>query len=775
MNDTSPPGYSAAPGPSLVLLNLAPPAEATTFQLGHLGYGPAFVAGDVQVKFAGGEGDARPAFSRLEVTFRGVERNTAVGGEDIELCEQTKVVWGVGAAGSSSAAAKYEEGGAFPPSSTAFKLELTPDLPACLHLANSSLEYTLTATLFYADSSILPLVRCAPVHLARTSPPGSLLASGSLAALSSPPPSTAPQTISATTPIPFSVRLPRTVFRRSEPVELVTRIEVPDAKLVGEGLRLRTVSAELIRTIKVAGGDRAHPTPSALSDGIEETRPAPQNPSILRTVLAHSGKSARFSPSRPIIIKLVLHPPAEVSCESITQATILHTISFSVVVTVGLVNHSSTTSSSSAAPPPPLDATLSQEIFIVPDLSNPASSSKQREANIDAALTVAESSSYAASSSSAWMPPYDGPVPTYVADSQQDSGETVSAGGPVASGSSSALDAAAQEQLRRNWSASPPPPPLLAPPAVATAFGDWEEEHDGYEDFSLPATLSIRPPPPPIDDDVSPPSAGDREGSLSLELAAAQGIMPRDGDDAPPRLAEFGVADEEGEEPVDSPPPPMFDAHDHPPPSHLHHHHLVASPSPDTLEPATPPPHIDFALPLSPSHAHALALAPLPTLPAHFSSTPPPASRPPTPLLAAHHGPLASPGMSEGLPPPYFGGSFGAPPPPPPPSMPAPAARTQSRPPSLERRYDPSFGTALLPPAPGSAASSASEGSSASASASGGEAEGTADVRAEGGRGDGGEDEEEEDDEPRPPPYESRDEMVRFRVGVNARGEEVVM
>jgi hypothetical protein len=99
------------------------------------------------------------------------------------------------------------------------------------------------------------------------------------------------------------------VFRRGEPVELIARIEVPTAKAVGEGLRLRTVSAELVRIINV----------NSISSG--STASTADSQSSHRTVLAHSGKSARFSPIRPIVIRLMLHPPAELSCEAITQVS----------------------------------------------------------------------------------------------------------------------------------------------------------------------------------------------------------------------------------------------------------------------------------------------------------------------------------------------------------------------------------------------------------------------------------------------------------------------
>ncbi|GAA5865447.1 hypothetical protein JCM8547_001247 [Rhodosporidiobolus lusitaniae] len=691
MNDISPPGYSSAP--AVVLLNLAPPTDSTTFQLGHLGYGPAFVAGEVQVKYAGSDAAARPAFSRLEVTFRGIERNSP-GGEGIELSEQRKVLWGEGAAGSSSSAAVHED---FPPISTPFKLELTPDLPACLHLGSSSLEYSLVASVFYADPSIPPLVRCSPVHLARTSPPGSLLTGSSLSLSSNSAFSAAPHSISSTTPTPFSVRLPRTVFRRSEPIELITRIEVPDAKAVGEGLRLRTVSAELIRAIKVAGEESGPPRRDLREDDeIEEVIEQPQSvgPLVQRTVLAHSGKSARFSPTRPIVIKLVLHPPVEVSCQSITQSTILHSVTFSVLVTLGLINTSAASSSTSSLS---LDATLSQEILIVPDLPSSSRSDKQKE--VDRAAAEAQAEAAIASSSAAaeaWMP-VDGPVPTYFADSQQDPGEAAPAPLlPAASGSSSGLDLNEQEQLRRNLTSSP----------VPLTFGQYEEEFDGYEELTLPATLSTRLPPPAIDEDVSPPSAGDPSRSLSLELAAAQGMdigdaFDRDEEDETPPPNDFSPRDEVEDNPLHSPPPPSFLSHDGPPPSRAG----------DDAVPAAPPPHVDFPpLPSLSTYLPSTPPAAGPSIPAPSASPPPPASLagkqlyPPPSLPSAS---ASGPAGEEGLPPPYFG--FAQPLlPPPPPSLPlpfppvpafgsTPSSRASSADRSAtgrdERRYDPSFGS----------------------------------------------------------------------------------
>ena len=287
----------------------------------------------MQAKFAGPDQASRPRFSRLELTFRGVER--AAGHDEIELTEQRVVVWGERAPGSSTDAMAEPETAAgeledFPPASARFKLELTPDLPHCIHLGTSSLEYTLTATLHPSDATLPPISKSQPVHLVRSAPAGSLLAGLVVPAGTDPPPSITPETLSVQDPVELSVRLARTVFRRSEPIDLVARIEVPSAKAVQEdGVRLRTVSAELVRIITVSASPcETKPPARDLSDDADPadetpptvaTSPPPAPVPPRETVLARSGKSARFSPTRPIVIRLLLHPPSSLSCESITQ------------------------------------------------------------------------------------------------------------------------------------------------------------------------------------------------------------------------------------------------------------------------------------------------------------------------------------------------------------------------------------------------------------------------------------------------------------------------
>ena len=458
--------------------------------------------------------DARPAFETLELVFRGIEKSEACDDGGIELAEHKAVLRGTGAASSSSSIHQ----GDFPPPTLPFKLDLTPDMPQCAHLGHSSLEYTLTAILTHANPTLPPLYHTVPVHLTRTSPPGSLLAGSSFASSPSAPteapPSISPQTISVSDPISLSVRLSRTVFRRSEPVELLVRIEVPSAEAVQNlGLRLRTVSAEMIRTITVgeiktddqapAGNGKARDlaeedgSATKYSDEIEEVEHVPATTPPQITILTRSGKSARFSPTRPIVIRLLLHPPATSSCESITQvcaidlpltpfadvsrcslqSTILHNITFSVRVTVGLLSTVGSTSDSYQN----RDVILTRTIYIVPDTPpSTGRSEKMREVETE----------QREEHQPGWMSE-DGPVPTYH-ESAAAAAEDVDAVGEVAGTGSSWLGEGSSSSTGEGSSKA----------AVDTLL---DEEYDGYEEISMSASLSTRAPPPTIDEDVSPP------------------------------------------------------------------------------------------------------------------------------------------------------------------------------------------------------------------------------------------------------------------------------
>ncbi|GAA5870215.1 hypothetical protein JCM16303_001929 [Sporobolomyces ruberrimus] len=592
MNDASPPGYSSGATSDSVsaaapLINLSPPPESTSFQLGYLGHGQAFIAGEVQVKFGASEEQGKPSCARLVVIFRGSER--VDGTEAIELCEQRQVLWGEGAAGTSSSTSESSDS---PPSNSPFKLLITPDLPVCLHLGSSALEYSITAELHFSDSSRPPIVRCSPVHLARTSPPGSTLADNIIP--HSAYPTMSPSTVSLEDPIALSVRLPRTVYRRGEPVELVARIEVPTIQAVRDGLRLRTVSAELVRTIAV----------KSVTSGSSVTMEEAQN--THRTVLAHSGKSARFSPSRPIIIRLVLHPPSDLACETITQSTILHTVSFDVVVTVGLINLNANNSLSNSSSPNPSpassDAILTQPIYIVPSAPSPRNS-KQKEAEQEHEIVDSEPR---------WSlfpgpPPAvrladspgegtDGPVPSYVEHGADDPGIP----------SMSFAEASGSRSARVMWDRE----------GEIDREDDDEEEYDGYEELSIPVP-EAGPPPPGIDEDVSPPSPSEPTHERPLPPL-------RDLGSETPTQRESVVQDLNG--------------------LATHSQDRTCSGSPPTSEPSSPPPPlsplpiVDTVLPIPSEHLPPPYMGdPLPPPPALVSTPPPPLDDDHTPHMNATH------------------------------------------------------------------------------------------------------------------------------------------
>lgn len=235
-----------------------------------------------------------------------------------------------------------------------------------------------------------------------------------------------------------------------------------------------------------------------------------------------------------------------------SQSTILHDVSFAVIATVGLVktgsdSTSSTSTSTTPSGPLPCDSVLSHAITILPDL--PAAtpqlrSDKQKEVE-HAAVSVAASSLVTAgaapgSVSRNWDEEHpDAPVPSYVENSLLDPG---TADSPAAA---SASPTASTSATWPSGSSALPSPSLQADPtdailsgyALTSSFGDGddealdaEEEYDGYEELSLPASLSDRPPPPTIDDDISPPSAGEPSSAAGFRLASVSGgVIDADG------------------------------------------------------------------------------------------------------------------------------------------------------------------------------------------------------------------------------------------------------
>ena len=241
--------------------------------------------------------------------------------------------------------------------------------------------HTLTATLHPADVNSVPLTKSLIVHTRRYTSHSNTLG-------------IAPETKAIDNPTRIEVQVPRTSFKAGEPIPLYLTVPPPRRELIlDEGLRLRNIRAELVRIVKAKRSER-HTSSSSNNqnaseedDSTEEEEEAPSNlvrkqlnwssshPLDLRSflgvpgggeVVALSGASCRLHPSRTLRIRLVLHQPHDqdplitptrdffgtldeerqesiTECASISQATLFHTVSFTICVHITFMHMSSHT------------------------------------------------------------------------------------------------------------------------------------------------------------------------------------------------------------------------------------------------------------------------------------------------------------------------------------------------------------------------------------------------------------------------------------------------
>ncbi|SPO31931.1 uncharacterized protein UTRI_06653_B [Ustilago trichophora] len=366
-----------APG-SDSFFDIAPRSDSTSFQVGYLGLKgfQAWLKGDVLVKLDS-ETKSKGRYTRCVVQLQAKEQapgfysHIRLGAHDagaasatltphdvVELFSHTLVLWDADKEPTSSNAVLPTM-----PSTMPFSFPLTADLPHCVHLRDSSLTYTITAQLFSQDVTKLPhAIKTVPVHLVRYTRPGLLndieLAEIDGAALPNDVYTLQPHNWVKQLPTLVYAQINRTIFRRAEPIDIRVRIPPPDPTSVSEkGLKLRAVEADLVRIIHVKRSNVEE------GDG-EDTSTADDtatHPHVHEALLAHSGKLCRFHSKRPVLLRLTLHPPFDRAnmphphpdhdalasgpvfgrgggggCESISQETLMHKVSFEVRIKVGI-------------------------------------------------------------------------------------------------------------------------------------------------------------------------------------------------------------------------------------------------------------------------------------------------------------------------------------------------------------------------------------------------------------------------------------------------------
>lgn len=369
---------SVAPG-SDSFFDIAPRHDSTSFQVGYLGLKgfQAWLKGDVLVKLDT-ETKSKGRYTRCLVQLQAKEQasrpqfTTSASSEDqdaagksspqydvVELFSHTLILWDAEKEPTSSSASLPTV-----PSTMPFSFPLTQDLPHCVHLRDSSLTYTITAQLFSEDAGKLPhAIKTVPVHLVRYTRPGPLneveLADIDGAALPNQEYTLQPHNWIEQAPTLVYAHINRTIFRRAEPIEIRVRIPPPDPTSISEkGLKLRAVEADLVRIIHVKRSNGA----SAHSQAREQEQESSANdPHAHEALLAHSGKLCRFHSQRPVLLRLTLHPPFDRAnmphphpdhdalasgpvfgrgggggCESISQETLMHKVSFEVRIKVGI-------------------------------------------------------------------------------------------------------------------------------------------------------------------------------------------------------------------------------------------------------------------------------------------------------------------------------------------------------------------------------------------------------------------------------------------------------
>ncbi|KAF8078467.1 hypothetical protein FPV67DRAFT_1688264 [Lyophyllum atratum] len=337
---------------------IIPTGDTVNFQRGFLGADGERAAFEGELQIKGIEPDR---WAKVSVSLQTIEQ---AYGFEIELGSSEIVLF------------SWTVASVIPfPSSFPFAIPLPADTPQSIHTANSSLSHHLTATLHPFDPLSPSHTRTLIVHTRRYTSHAHTVPIH-------------PETHSLDQPTHVEIEVPRTTYIAGESIPVYVTVPPPATELVvDQGLRLRNVRVELVRIVEVkqTGDDDGVEPESIIVSGPEGNRQeqtdgpssatgerifqsssskAPLSPlspgSSHRTIIARSGASCRFHSSRPVKLRFVLHhalpssSPSNVSadlptgdyghydsdaeCPSITQLSILHSITFRLFVYISFVD-----------------------------------------------------------------------------------------------------------------------------------------------------------------------------------------------------------------------------------------------------------------------------------------------------------------------------------------------------------------------------------------------------------------------------------------------------
>ncbi|KAG8832296.1 hypothetical protein FRC18_005300 [Serendipita sp. 400] len=368
-----PPIYTQLSEVPAIQLLIVPSSNSIQFQNGYLGVDEtSSVEGEVHVK-----GALPGMWNRLTIALVSVERN---GIDTVQLASHTLDLFSalpLSAPGTSSNPSSS------PPTTSHFSILLLSDTPQPVRTPYSSLSHQLIATLYPSDHSKQPLVTAQDIDIKRYSPDDR-----SLIPL-------IPRTYTMDSPSRIEIQVSRLSYRLGEIIPVYVTIPVPNMERIAQSrIRLRNIKVELVRTTKLVshessshsentGSASASVSTCGTDHATSETRPFNGEPSLpstsaslernnvdgdtiealtpfespneFRTAVMRSGASARFHSSRPVRVRLLIRAselpssPVQVASDAssgpngaydctITQHTTLHSVEFSLEVSVNFLN-----------------------------------------------------------------------------------------------------------------------------------------------------------------------------------------------------------------------------------------------------------------------------------------------------------------------------------------------------------------------------------------------------------------------------------------------------